>query len=193
MQKAFTDQGLPEPDYQSVLGIIGLSLMGAVQSLAADDLEPATQQAIAESYGSHYRAGESSLALYPDVISTLDTLQSRGYFMGVVTGKSSKGLMRVLDTFDLHRFFPVWRTADLCYSKPHPAMALQCMAEFGVAPAQTVVIGDSLFDIQMAKAAGVGSIGVSFGVEPKHVLLAEGAWAVVDEFKEILRFFPPLV
>jgi len=127
------------------------------------------------------------------VIETLETLAVRGYHMGVVTGKSSRGLLRVMDTFDLHRFFPVWRTADICFSKPHPAMALECMAEMGALHEHTMVVGDSKFDIQMAKAAGVRSLGVSFGVEPAHVLKAEGAMAVIDEFKDVLSFFPPLV
>ncbi|OIQ00390.1 MAG: hypothetical protein AUK35_03250 [Zetaproteobacteria bacterium CG2_30_46_52] len=193
MQKAFTDHGLDEPDYEKVLGIIGLSLMAAVDALLIEEVDEATKQKICDAYGSNYRASESSLALYPEVIETLETLAVRGYHMGVVTGKSSRGLLRVMDTFDLHRFFPVWRTADICFSKPHPAMALECMAEMGALHEHTMVVGDSKFDIQMAKAAGVRSLGVSFGVEPAHVLKAEGAMAVIDEFKDVLSFFPPLV
>jgi len=192
MQKAFTDHGFAEPDYQDVLGIIGLSLIGAVEQLATHDLSEADKENICQSYGSHYRASEHSLALYPNVIETLETLQKRGYQMGVVTGKSSGGLLRVLDTFDLHRFFPVWRTADLCHSKPHPAMVLECIQEMGTTAGNTTVIGDSRFDIQMANAAHVLSYGVSFGVEPAQVLKDEGALRVVDSFSEILELYSPL-
>jgi len=192
MQKAFTDHGLAEPNYQDVLGIIGLSLLAAVEQLADDDLDENLKTKLCESYGSNYRGMESSLALYPNVIETLEELGGRGYVMGVVTGKSSRGLLRVFDVFDLQRFFPVWRTADICLSKPHPAMVNECMAEMGAVAANTTVIGDSRFDIQMAKAAGVRSYGVSFGVEPAHILKAEGALAVFDRFEDILKAYPQL-
>ena len=192
MQNAFTDHGLKEPDYEQVLGIIGLSLMGAVESLAPADMSQDMKEKLCTAYSNNYRTLESSLALYPNVIETLVELDKRGYLMGVVTGKSSRGLIRVLDQFDLSRFFPVWRTADICYSKPHPAMALECMDEMGAVAANTVVIGDSRFDIQMAKAAGMRSIGVSFGVEPAHILRDEGAFDVIDAFENVLDHFPDL-
>ncbi|MDX8382199.1 MAG: HAD-IA family hydrolase [Ghiorsea sp.] len=192
MQKAFTDHGLEEPEYDDVLGIIGLSLKAAVEALVFEDLSEAEIKKITDAYGRNYRAMESKLALYPNVIQTLETLQKRGYLMGVVTGKSSGGLVRVMDTFDLHRFFPVWRTADLCNSKPHPAMVLECMQEMGTVAKNTSVIGDSRFDIQMANAANVLAYGVSFGVEPALVLKDEGALKVVDHFEDILELYPAL-
>jgi phosphoglycolate phosphatase len=192
MQKAFTDHGFAEPAYKDVLGIIGLSLMGAVGALAPAGMDETSKQLICESYGSNYRLMESELALYPHVIETLEELSKRGYLMGVVTGKSSRGLLRVLEQFDLNRFFPVWKTADCCHSKPHPAMTLECIKEMGTVAKNTTVVGDSRFDIQMANAAGVRSIGVSFGVEPADVLADEGAFTVIDEFKDVLNFFPDL-
>jgi len=192
MQKAFSDHGFEQPQYEDVLAIIGLSLVAAVETLAPADMDESSKQHIGESYATNYRASETSLVLYPNVIETLEELSKRGYVMGVVTGKSSRGLVRVLDKFDLHRFFPVWRTADICMSKPHPAMTLECMEEMGAVAENTTVIGDSRFDIQMANAAGVGSYGVSFGVEPGHVLKAEGALHIFDKFEDILNFYPQL-
>ena len=192
MQKAFVEHGFNEPAHADVLAIIGLSLVAAVEKLAPETLDEVTTTKLCESYANHYRATEHNLALYPGVIETLEELNQRGYLMGVVTGKSSRGLIRVLDVFDLHRFFPVWRTADICLSKPHPAMALECMAEMGAMVENTTVIGDSCFDIQMANAAGLRSLGVSFGVEPAHTLRAEGAVDVIDDFKDVLHFFPAL-
>ncbi len=192
MQKSFADHGFTEPEYKDVLAIIGLSLVAAVEQLAPSDMDEQDKQQIATSYAVNYRATESGVELYPHVIETLEELAGRGYHMGVVTGKSSRGLIRVMDLFDLHKFFPVWRTADLCYSKPHPAMALECMDEMGATVANTVVIGDSRFDIQMANAAGMRSLGVSFGVESAHALHQEGAMSVIDEFQDVLNFFPGL-
>ncbi len=192
MQQAFVDHGIAKPDYQDVLAIIGLSLQAAVHQLATNDIDAPTKHAIGLSYAKNYRATENALVLYPKVVETLEVLSHRGYMMGVVTGKSSGGLIRVLDKFDLHRFFPVWRTADLCYSKPHPAMALECMAEMGALAENTTVIGDSRFDIQMANAAHTDALGVSFGVEPEAVLRQEGAMDVLHVFEDALNFFPPL-
>jgi len=192
MQKAFTDHAFTEPDYQDVLAIIGLSLQRAVEQLAPVDLNEADKAKIVTSYAVNYRASETSLVLYPKVVEVLEELMQRGYLMDVVTGKSSRGLVRVLDQFDLHRYFPVWRTADCCFSKPHPAMALECMAEMGAVANSTTVIGDSRFDIQMAKAAGVRALGVSFGVEPASSLRDAGAFDVIDQFEDVLRFFPSL-
>ncbi len=191
MQKAFVDHGFTEPAYQDVLAIIGLSLTDAVAQLAPLAMKDEDKANICVAYGTNYRASESSIRLYPRVIETLTELQQRGYAMGVVTGKSSRGLLRVMDDFDLHRFFPVWRTADLCHSKPHPEMVLQCMEEMGARAELTTVIGDSRFDIQMAKAAGLRAYGVSFGVEPAHVLRAEGAADVMGNFEDVLNFYPP--
>ncbi len=192
MQRAFTDFGFDEPAYKDVLGIIGLSLIGAVEKLAPTHLDEAMKEKIALAYSSHYRETENSLRLYPEVIDTLTELKKRGYMMGVVTGKSRRGLIRVMEKFELAQFFPVWRTADCCFSKPHPAMVLESITEMGAKAEETIVIGDSRFDIQMANAAGVRSLGVSFGVETGQVLLDEGAAAVADEFKALLQFFPEL-
>ncbi len=192
MQKAFADYGLAVPDDEDVLSIIGLSLTAAVEQLAPHDLDAAVKASICQAYATNYRAMEHGVTLYPRVIETLEALQARGYQMGVVTGKSSRGLLRVMDTFGLHRFFPVWRTADICASKPHPDMVLQCMREMGAAPENTSVIGDSRFDMQMANAASVRSFGVSFGVESASALKAEGALHVFDKFEDILEAYPKL-
>jgi len=192
MQNAFTDNGLQEPDTERVLGIIGLSLMAAVEALTPADTPAEMKDKLCLSYSNNYRTMESNLSLYPNVIETLEELDKRGYLMGVVTGKSSRGLIRVLEQFDLNKFFPVWRTADICNSKPHPAMALECMDEMGAVVANTVVVGDSRFDIQMAKAAGMRSIGVSFGVESASSLRNEGAFDVIDTFEDVLNHFPDL-
>jgi phosphoglycolate phosphatase len=130
--------------------------------------------------------------LFAGVRETLDILRERGYWMGVVTGKSFSGLERVLNDFSLAHYFLVMRTADHCPSKPHPAMVNECMAEMGVKSEQTTVVGDALLDIQMAQASGVQSLGVSFGVAEAEALRAAGAMGIVDAFDGLLEYFPPL-
>jgi phosphoglycolate phosphatase len=189
MQKAFCLCGLAEPPTRAVYDVIGLSLDRAIDQLAGNtDMA----EKIKYIYRENYRAAEHELKLYPGVHETLQVLRQRGYWLGVVTGKSTAGLLRVLDTFDLQDYFYVLRTADCCNSKPHPAMVLECMAEMGVDAAQTCVVGDALFDIQMARSAGVAALGVSFGVSGSDELERAGVIAVVDDFSDLLSYFPSL-
>ena len=191
MQTAFADNGLAAPDADAVRAIIGLSLAVAVDRLASG-LDDGLRQAVLASYRHAYVASEASLALYAGVREGLEVLRHKGYWLGIVTGKSRNGLLRVLDTFDLHALFQVWRTADCCPSKPHPAMVLECMQELGVGAEVTQVIGDACFDMQMAHAAGVRALGVSFGVEPASRLTDAGAARVYHRFDEIAPSFPGL-
>jgi len=193
MQQAFHIHGLKRLDADAVNAVIGLSLHEAVRRLLPDvDQQSDLFEAIMQGYRDCYRTAEQHIALYDNVREVLGELQRRGYWLGVVTGKSLTGLHRVLDTFALADHFYVLRTADCTHSKPHPAMVNECMAEMGVEPERTIVVGDALFDVQMAVAAGVPCIGVSFGVGDRDQLLQAGARVVVDEFVTLLDHFPPL-
>jgi len=189
MQQAFISCGLEAPDSGAVNRVIGLSLAAAIAALTS---EVSSHDAIAEAYRKHYLVAEEGLTLYPGVVETLDELKQRGYWMAVVTGKSKRGLLRVLEKFELQPYFYAVRTADCCPSKPHPAMALECMEELGAEAARTALVGDALFDMQMAVAANVRAIGVSFGVEDRDALCVAGAYDVVDNFPALLEHFPPL-
>jgi len=194
MQQAFRSVDLPSPDADAVNRIIGLSLGNAVTGLLSAERHNDVQlhQQIEQAYRESYLSAEHDITLFPHVRETLEALRERGYWLGVVTGKSKSGLLRVLERFHLSEMFYVLRTADCTHSKPHPAMVLECMQEMGVAAEQTVVIGDALFDIQMAKAAGVRSLGVSFGVAETESLLQAGAEDVVHAFPDLFAYFPAL-
>jgi len=189
MQQAFVRCGLLAPGEEAVHQVIGLSLQRAVEILSPDAGRNAE---ISQAYRELYIAAEAGLALYPGVIDTLEQLKQRGYRLGIVTGKSRSGLLRVLEQFQLGHYFDVLRTADCCHSKPHPAMALECMDEVGAVPERTSLVGDALFDMQMATAANVRAFGVSFGVESAERLYAAGACDVVNDFSALLEHFPPL-
>jgi len=193
MQLAFQRNDLEQPAADAVNGVIGLSLHEAVRRLLPGHKpEDELFEGIMQGYRECYRIAESHISLYPDVCEVLAELKQRGYWLGVVTGKSLPGLQRVLDTFALRDYFYVLRTADCTHSKPHPAMVNECMTEMGIKADRTVVVGDALFDVQMAKAAGVPCIGVSFGVGERDALLQAGAEVVVDHFSTLLDHFPPL-
>lgn len=191
MQQAFTDCGLPRPSAGDVSPVIGMSLSLAVQQLLAG-MEESVQVAVEQRYRDLYHSMPAVYDLFDGVRETLSELERRGYWLGLVTGKSHTGLQHVLQEFDLARHFLVLRTADHCPSKPHPGMVLECMAEMGVRAEHTVVIGDALLDIRMAAACGVRALGVSFGVAGAEPLLAAGAEAIIDDFRDILAYFPPL-
>jgi len=186
MQLSFLDCGLQAPSAAAVQAVIGLSL-----SIAVDRLTAAThlQAQVVSAFRVHYRAGEAVLQLYPGVRETLDALRQRGYWLGIATGKSKSELMRALALFALNDYFYVIRTADCTHSKPHPAMVLECMDELGVQPDQTSVVGDAVFDMQMARTAGVRAIGVSYGAASAEMLGLAGAAQIVHHFPSVLRCF----
>ena len=95
--------------------------------------------------------------------------------IGAVTGKSRRGLDHMLKTHGYSRKFITTRTADDCPSKPNPAMVLECCGETGLEPEDTVVVGDTVYDIEMAKTAGAAAIGVSWGYGDPDTLLKAGA------------------
>jgi len=194
MQRAFEDQQLFAPSTKHILAALGMSLDGVIEVLLRQQgrYSEALIPVISQAYREHYWSSEKDVCLYPEVLSVLKTLKQRGYWMAIVTGKSKDGLERVIKHFDLEAYFYAWRTADCCYSKPHPAMALECMAELGVQAGETTLVGDSYADMQMAKAAGVSAIGAAFGSENSQFLYDEGAAKVLFHFKELLEYFPDL-
>lgn len=191
MQLAFAEIGLSPPPHARLLEVIGMSLPAAARYLLVDH-DAALDAPLADAYRRLYRDLPGDYDLYPGVEGTLQALRDRGYWLGVVTGKSHAGLMRTLDRFDLAHHFMVLRTADHCPSKPHPAMVNECMAEMGVGGAQTVVIGDSTLDMQMACASGALPVGVCFGVSDEAMLRQAGARHVLRHFPDLLAHFPPL-
>jgi len=191
MQKAFADCGVSVPDDDAIAGVIGMSLDMAMARLLPD-IDAESRQRIADTYRKLYRNMPGNYGLHAGVVSTLMALQKRGYWLGVVTGKSSQGLERMFEEFDLSRFFTVWRTADQCPSKPHPGMTVACMEALGVDAGRTTVVGDACVDMQMAVASGAHAIGVSFGVEAHSALMDAGAENIVDRFDALMAYFPPL-
>jgi phosphoglycolate phosphatase len=178
MRSCFAAAGLAEPDRAAVRRIVGLSLPEAMRALLPEEGE-ARHQALAEGYKFSFRQmrerGEVEEQLYDGIPAVLDALEADGWLLGVATGKSDRGLRLVLEHHGLFHRFVTLQTADRHPSKPHPSMIEAAMAEAGVAPAQTVMIGDTSYDILMAHNAGVRAIGVAWGYHEPAELLAEGA------------------
>ncbi len=193
MRQGFADAGLPLPDVQSVRRIVGLSLPAAVRSLAPDAAPEALAQAV-DSYRQAFRAarmaGRVDEPLYAGIHDLLTRLHGAGWVLGVATGKSQRGLSACLAHHGIAQLFATLQTADLHPSKPHPAMLEQAMAEAQARPDQTVMIGDTAYDIEMARSAGARALGVGWGYHLPGELLAAGAEAVANdtaELEELLR------
>jgi len=184
MEEAFLLAGLEAPSRDAIRRIIGLSVVEAVAALSPQ-LDDARHRALAEDYKSAFFRLRASGAmdeepLFDGMIAALDTLAEAGWLFGVATGKSDRGLARILAHHGIADRFVTLQTADRHPSKPHPSMIEMAMAEAGAAPETTVMIGDTSYDMMMARAAGAHALGVAWGYHPPHELTAAGAHAIAE-------------
>ena len=193
MQQAYEAHHLTVPPREHLLAIVGLSLPDAFRRLAeragAGDDHPV------EGLVTCYRAAFADLRqsdnhlepLYPGAREALDALAARSdTVLGIATGKSQRGVRAVLGRHGLAERFVTIQTSDDAPSKPHPGMVLAAMRATGVAPRDTVVVGDTVFDLDMARAAGVRAIAVAWGYHSVEALVAAGADAMIGDFSELV-------
>jgi phosphoglycolate phosphatase len=184
MEEAFLLAGLEAPSRNAIRRIIGLSVVEAIAALSPQ-LDDARHRALAEAYKSAFFRLRASGAmneepLFEGMVAALDTLAESGWLFGVATGKSDRGLARILAHHGIADRFVTLQTADRHPSKPHPSMIELAMAEAGAAPETTVMIGDTSYDMMMARAAGTRALGVAWGYHPPHELTAAGAHAIAE-------------
>ena len=190
MNDAFTQARMAPPARAETLNVVGLSLIEAMQMLLpeADNKFHVT---MAEHYKqAFWRLRDNGLVeepLYDGIAGLIDALGADGWHLGVATGKSDRGLALCLDYHGLTSRFITLQTADRHPSKPHPSMITAAMAEAGASPETTIMIGDTSFDMVMARNANVRALGVSWGYHPAEDLHAAGAHAVADHPSEILE------
>jgi phosphoglycolate phosphatase len=181
LAEAFAMHGAELPPPQECRRVIGLSLTEAMAVLVPD-ADADDHRALVESYKSCFveaRAeGRVEEPLYDGILDLLDSLEARGWLLAMATGKSDRGLRHCLESHGLHARFVSLQTSDRHPSKPDPAMALAAIAEAGATAQSTIVIGDTAFDMGMAKGAGAAGIGAAWGYHEPHELLAAGAFAV---------------
>lgn len=184
VEEAFTRHRLIPPPRAAIRRIVGLSLVEAMQMLLPE-AEGAQHRALADDYkASFFRLRSAGVMgeepLYDGIADVLNTLAARGWMMGVATGKSDRGLAHILAHHGIAHHFITLQTADRHPSKPHPSMITTAMADAGAAPAASVMIGDTSFDMAMARSAGTHAVGVAWGYHPVDELAQAGAHAVVE-------------
>ncbi|MEX0285185.1 MAG: HAD-IA family hydrolase [Paracoccaceae bacterium] len=186
MATAFQGCDLPAPSREAVLSIVGLSLDHAMRRLAPeqpDDRIGALVAAYKSAFAAFRMSNTDYAPLYPGALEAVQGLAEQAdLLLGIATGKSRRGLSALLETHNLTRHFITRQTADDHPSKPHPSMIYTAMAEAGVEPVHTVMIGDTTFDMDMARAAGVTGIGVNWGYHPADRL---GADHMLEDFADL--------
>lgn len=179
LHAAIADLGLPPMSDDTLRNVIGLGLGEAVEALVPGH-DADFRQALVEAYRRHWFAsGDSSL--FAGVREVLDTLRAQGFLLGVATGKARRGLARVLAQTGLTDYFDATRCADETVSKPHPRMLLELMAETGMTAAQTLMVGDTEYDMEMATNAGAGKVAVCTGVHSEERLRRHDPLVCLDD------------
>lgn len=190
MEECFARAGLEAPQRARTRRVVGLSLVEAMQAMLPD-AEAHVHAAMAEDYklAFHSLRGRGLIEepLYDGISELIETLDADGWLLGVATGKSDRGLKLCLDHHGLHPRFVTLQTADRHPSKPHPSMIEMAMADAGAAPETTIMIGDTSYDIAMARAAGVTAIGVTWGYHDARDLLDAGAHHIAAHPLDILE------
>lgn len=162
--KAAQQVGLPAITPHAASSIIGLGLRESIDVLCGD-ISDEQAQALATQYRVNYYAEESNIPLFTGAKDAIFALNKRGFKQAVATGKGRRGLNLALERSGLGGNFQATRTVDECFSKPHPQMLNELMDDLSVLPERTLMIGDTSYDLCMAKNAGVSSIGVTYGAQ----------------------------
>jgi phosphoglycolate phosphatase len=184
MQAAARDLGLQPPDDAMARQVIGLGLHDALSRVLPD--APISEHGrIAERYRHHYLSQDHELSLFTGAYEMVAELRTAGCLLGVATGKSRLGLNRALALTSLGDLFHATRCADECTSKPAPDMLLELMEELEAEPESTLMIGDTTHDLQMARNAGVRSLGVGFGAHSREELARENPLALFDQLSDL--------
>ena len=191
MERTFQQAALTPPSHAAVRQLVGLSLaelMAALLPERDDRLQRALVATYRTTFFDLHASGAMDLEpLFDGIAPFLARLVDDGWLLGVATGKSDRGLARVLAEHRIADHFVTLQTADRHPSKPHPSMIETAMAEAGASPATTVMIGDTSFDMMMARSANVRALGVAWGYHAPEDLHAAGAHAVADRPQDLLE------
>jgi phosphoglycolate phosphatase len=170
IRQAAADLELEVPDHGRASHVIGLGLHDSLR-LAVPGLPAERYAEFVALYRRHFLAREDSMRLYPGIKELVESLAKR-HVLAIATGKSRRGLERALRSSGLEACFQASRCGDETHPKPHPAMLLELMAQTAMDAAAALMIGDTSHDLEMARAAGVDALAVSYGAHPEDGLRA---------------------
>ena len=183
LHAAIADLGLEPMDDATVKDIIGLGLKEAIDTLVPGR-DAGFHSAFVEAYREHWFAHDGS-DLFAGARDVLELLRSNDIRLGIATGKARRGLVRVLGETGLEAYFDATRCSDETISKPHPQMLLEVMQELSVTPQQTVMVGDTEYDMEMATNAGAAKIAVRSGVHTEDRLKRHNPLVCLDNVNDM--------
>jgi phosphoglycolate phosphatase len=188
MTAAFRGEGLAAPSPAKVREVVGLPLDQAIRRLAPD-VRGLQQERVGQAYRDAYfeakEADATAEPLMPGALGALDALEADGWLLAVVTGKGRRGLREVLEAHALLQRFAVLKSADDGPGKPDPTVLLDAIREAGVGIDRAVMVGDTVFDMGMARRARVAGIAVTWGYHELGLLQTERPAAVIERFEEL--------
>jgi phosphoglycolate phosphatase len=185
MRAAIREMGAATRSDEEILNIIGLGLAEAIQTLYPEQ-NRAFVNVIAESYREHFlELDQTPSALFDKVREVLQGLRESGYLLAVATGKARQGLEKGFETTQLQELFHSSRCADETTSKPHPHMLQEIITDLGMSPAETLMIGDTEYDMQMSNHAGTHALAVSYGVHALPRLMRHNPLGYIDAIAEL--------
>lgn len=188
VRAALEQEGLPLPSDEFIRRGVGLRLDAGLARLAPD-ADAETLARIVETYRNAFfeirQSPDHQEPLYDGAADSIASLAQAGCLLGIATGKSRRGLLATLERHGLMDAFVVLKTADDGPGKPDPTILRDAILEAGAASETTVMIGDTSFDIAMARAARVYAIGVGWGYHPVEELARAGADALIEDYAEL--------
>lgn len=187
LQSACRDLELPVPSEEQARYVIGLGLNDAMSHILPG-LDPVRYPDALERYRIHFLKHDAATTLFKGAAETVTALRDAGFLLAVATGKSRRGLERALGATGLKPYFHATRCADEGHSKPHPGMLQGLMEELGAASGRTLMIGDTTHDMEMARAAGVQRLGVTYGAHAREALLGYDPVACVDDVEGLRQW-----
>jgi phosphoglycolate phosphatase len=191
MEESFAQAGLPPPPRARTRRAVGLSLVEAMAALLPEGDE-ALHRALAENYKRAFQRlrgrGLVEEPLYEGIVELLDALEADGWLLGVATGKSDRGLGHCLTCHGLSQRFVTLQTAERHPSKPHPSMIETALADTGAEAGTSMMIGDTSYDMAMARFAGVTAVGAAWGYHSSPELEAAGAHHIAARPADVADF-----
>lgn len=190
MKMASERCNIPYPGDEPVRRIVGLPLYEAITRVYPD-LKEIDHGRLQKEFIEHFQflrtLDDQHEPLYDGVREVILELDKMGILLGIATGKSSRGLKKTLHNHGLEGHFVTLNTADDGPGKPDPSMINVALAETGVKKENAVMIGDTTYDMIMAKQAGVRSVGVTWGYHETHELISSGAHHIIGHISELVE------
>jgi phosphoglycolate phosphatase len=191
MEECFVGAKLEPPSREATRRVVGLSLIEAVQAILPD-ADAEFHAMLADKYKAAFfrmrQNGEVEEPLFEGTIELLAALEEQEWLLGIATGKSDRGLHHCLETHGIRARFVTLQTADRHPSKPHPSMVEAAIADAGASAERCIMVGDTQYDIAMAKAANVRAVGVAWGYHPADELIEAGADHIASRPADVLSY-----